>query len=50
MFLKVVCRNTNHLRTVLNERIQAVKGVQRTETTISLEQSIRRSVSLSEIA
>ena len=47
IFLKVVCRNTENLRQVLNEKIQKVDGIQRTETMISLEQSIRRKAPLS---
>ncbi len=50
IFLKIVCANTNHLRQVLNEKIQAVKGIQRTETMISLEQSIRRKIPLHTIS
>ncbi len=46
MFAKIICRDTNHLRQVLNEEIQAIKGIQRTETFISLEESIKRQVSL----
>jgi Lrp/AsnC family transcriptional regulator for asnA, asnC and gidA len=47
MFAKIVCRDTNHLRKVLNDGIQAVPGIQRTETFISLEESIRRQIQLS---
>jgi Lrp/AsnC family transcriptional regulator for asnA, asnC and gidA len=39
----VVCRDTDHLRTVL-QRIQQYEGIQRTETFISLEESINRPV------
>jgi len=46
MFAKIICRDTNHLRHVLNENIQGVKGIQRTETFISLEESIKRQISL----
>ncbi len=46
IFLKIVCSNTEHLRKVLNEKIQEVEGIQRTETMISLEQSIRRKMPL----
>lgn len=46
MFAKIICRDTTHLRKVLNEDIQAVKGIQRTETIISLEESIKRQISL----
>lgn len=43
IFLKVVCRDTDHLRDVL-ARIQDYDGIQRTETFISLEESISRPV------
>ena len=43
IFLKVVCRDTEHLREVLS-RIQSYEGIQRTETFISLEESINRPV------
>lgn len=46
MFLKVICRDTRHLRQVLNEKIQSIEGVQRTETFISLEESVQRELSL----
>jgi Lrp/AsnC family transcriptional regulator for asnA, asnC and gidA len=46
MFAKIICRDTNHLREVLNEDIQAIEGIQRTETFISLEESIKRPISL----
>ncbi|MGB4774915.1 MAG: Lrp/AsnC ligand binding domain-containing protein [Daejeonella sp.] len=46
MFAKIICRDTNHLRHVLNEDIHAVQGIQRTETFISLEESIKRQVTL----
>lgn len=50
IFLKIICSNTDHLRKVLNEKIQKVKGIQRTETMISLEQSIRRKMPLKAIS
>ena len=46
IFAKIICRDTNHLREVLNENIQALKGIQRTETFISLEESIKRQITL----
>jgi Lrp/AsnC family transcriptional regulator for asnA, asnC and gidA len=46
MFAKILCRDTNHLRFVLNDKIQAVSGIQRTETFISLEESIKRQITL----
>ncbi|MEC5395382.1 Lrp/AsnC ligand binding domain-containing protein [Bergeyella sp. RCAD1439] len=41
IFLKVLCRDNDHLMKILN-KIQKLKGVTRTETFISLEQSINR--------
>jgi Lrp/AsnC family transcriptional regulator for asnA, asnC and gidA len=46
IFMKLVCRNTEHLREVLNEKVQSVEGIDRTETIVSLEESIRRNVEL----
>jgi Lrp/AsnC family transcriptional regulator for asnA, asnC and gidA len=46
MFAKILCKDTKHLREVLNEKIQVIKGVQRTETFISLEESIHRPIKL----
>lgn len=45
-FLKIVCRNTQHLRDVINDKIQPIEGIQRTETILSLEESIKRHVKL----
>ena len=41
IFLKVLCRDNDHLMEILN-KLQKLKGVTRTETIISLEQSINR--------
>lgn len=46
IFAKIVCRDTVHLREVLHDKIQKVQGIQRTETFISLEESLNRSVPL----
>lgn len=46
MFVKLVCRDTKHLREVLNEKIQVIEGIQRTETFISLEESITRPIAI----
>ncbi len=46
MFAKIICRDTSHLRHVLNDQIQAITGIQRTETFISLEESIKRQITL----
>ncbi len=47
IFAKIVCRDTNHLRDVLHDKIQKIGGIQRTETFISLEESINRPIDLS---
>ncbi len=44
LFLKLLCRNTEHLMEILNKRIQPIEGIVRTETIISLEQSINRQI------
>lgn len=46
MFAKIYCKDTDHLRSVLNDRIQGIKGVERTETFISLEESIKKPVKI----
>lgn len=44
IFLKVYCRNNQHLMEVLNSLIQTIPGVSSTETFISLEHAIMRDV------
>ncbi len=46
IFVKIVCRDTQHLREVLHDKIQKVSGIQRTETFISLEERFNRSIPL----
>jgi Lrp/AsnC family transcriptional regulator for asnA, asnC and gidA len=46
MFVKLICRDTTHLRDVLAEKIQKLPGIQRTETIISLDESLNRSAPL----
>ncbi|HRI79407.1 MAG TPA: Lrp/AsnC ligand binding domain-containing protein [Cyclobacteriaceae bacterium] len=48
MFVKIHCRDTNHLKEVLHDKMQQVEGIERTETMISLEESLDRSVILTE--
>lgn len=43
IFAKIICKDTNHLRTVL-DNIQKVEGIDRTETLIVLEESINRPI------
>src|ERR1041384_6678707 len=46
MFVKIHCRDTNHLKEVLHDKMQQVEGIERTETMISLEESLDRSLNL----
>lgn len=46
IFIQIVCKDTRHLMTVLHDKIQKVKGIQRTETFISLKESINRPVQI----
>ena len=45
IFVKILCKNTQDLRDVLNDHVQAIEGIQRTETILSLEESIKRPIS-----
>ena len=47
IFAKLICRDTDHLRKVLHDKIQQINGIQRTETFISLEEPINRSINIS---
>jgi Lrp/AsnC family transcriptional regulator for asnA, asnC and gidA len=42
MFAEIVCRDINQLRYVLHDELQKIKGIERTETLISLEESFNR--------
>lgn len=44
LFLKVYAKDNQHLKLVLNEQIQDIPGITRTETFISLEEPISRSI------
>jgi Lrp/AsnC family transcriptional regulator for asnA, asnC and gidA len=46
VFAKIYCRDTAHLREVLNEKIQGIPAVQRTETLISLDETFERQIIL----
>ncbi len=46
MFVKIHCKDTTHLKQVLHDKIQQVSGIERTETMISLEESLDRTLDL----
>ena len=48
MFLKVHCRDTKHLKDTLHDKIQKIEGIERTETTIALEESMSRHIEFGE--
>jgi Lrp/AsnC family transcriptional regulator for asnA, asnC and gidA len=48
MFVKIHCRDTNHLKQVLHDKMQQVEGIERTETMISLEESLDRNLKLAD--
>jgi Lrp/AsnC family transcriptional regulator for asnA, asnC and gidA len=46
MFARMHCRDTQHLKDVLHDKIQRVNGIVRTDTMISLEESVNRNIEL----
>lgn len=44
IFVKLLCRDNEHLMELLNKKIQSVEGVSRTETFISLQQQLDRQI------
>ena len=44
MFAEIVCKDITQLRYVLHDQLQKIKGIERTETFISLEESFSRNV------
>ena len=46
VLIKILCKDNEHLMNLLNNQIQKIEGISRTETFISLDQQIARQVSL----
>lgn len=44
VFIKILCRDNEHLMHLLNKEIQSIPGVSRTETFVSLQQQIDRQI------
>ena len=44
MFIEIVCKDIGQLRFVLHDALQKIKGIERTETFISLEEGFSRNV------
>jgi Lrp/AsnC family transcriptional regulator for asnA, asnC and gidA len=47
MFIEIVCKDITQLRYVLHDELQKIKGIERTETFISLEEGFARNVQVS---
>src|ERR1044072_8052668 len=48
MFAEVVCKDIAQLRRILHDELQKIKGIERTETLISLEESFYRTINVVE--
>lgn len=46
MFIEIVCRDINQLKNILHDDLQKIKGIERTETLISLDEDFSRNVSV----
>ena len=46
VLIKILCKDNEHLMSVLNKEIQTISGVSRTETFISLNQQIDRQIKI----
>ncbi|MBA4197931.1 MAG: transcriptional regulator AsnC [Chitinophaga sp.] len=44
IFAEIICKDIQQLKLVLHDKLQNIKGIERTETFISLEESLNRSV------
>lgn len=49
MFCEIVCRDIGQLRMVLHDQLQKIKGIERTETFISLEESFNRNIQVADV-
>lgn len=47
IFAKLYCKDTKHLKDILYDKIQKIQGISRTDTMISLEESLNRTISFS---
>jgi Lrp/AsnC family transcriptional regulator for asnA, asnC and gidA len=46
MFAEIACRDIGELKFVLHDQLQKIKGIERTETFISLDESFNRTVKI----
>ena len=48
MFAEIVCKDISELKFVLHDELQKIKGIERTDTIISLEESFLRDIQMTE--
>ncbi|HJT75470.1 MULTISPECIES: Lrp/AsnC ligand binding domain-containing protein [Chitinophaga] len=48
MFAEIICKDISQLRRILHDELQKIKGIERTETLISLEESFYRTINVVE--
>ena len=46
LFVRLVCRDTQHMRAVLHDQVMFIEGVERTETLVLLDEAFSRAVQL----
>ena len=46
MFIEIVCKDMNELRSILQNDLQNIKGIERTESFISLDEGLNRNVQI----
>lgn len=46
IFAEIICRDISELKLILHDELQKIKGIERTETFISLEESLKRNVKI----
>ena len=49
IFATIHCKDTQHLREVLSEKIQDIEGIERTETFISLDEPLNRHIKFDDV-
>ena len=46
IFIKILCKDTSHFREILDSKIHKVKGITRTESFLSIEETLKDGLSL----
>lgn len=46
IFVKIITKDTDHLKEIIADKIQEIKGISRTESFISLEERIKRQLTM----